>query len=456
MAEKKLPPIVSGGWPLAGHALEFSNNPDQLIRRGIQEHGDIFRLKLLNKNAVVLNGAKLHKFFYLETDKALNINDVYGMLEAAFGQVLFIASNESYENQRPLLQFVFSREKMASYVVAMQAETQRWLDSLGDSGEVNMTREMQVLAQNVAGHAFLGTNFRDELNQEFWQAYETLGRSLDPVLPPHWPLPKFKARDKAKKYIREIFQPIIAKRRANPEAYDDLVVQMLSTPQKDGSMMDDELITSLFMGLIFAGHETTAGQAAWLIYELCQNDQYQNRLRDEIASQIGYGTPITGGTLRNLKQTYWAIDETTRLHPSAPLQLRIAKQDIELEGLTIPAESLVMVHSAHHHFDEAIWSDPYTFDPDRWSPERKEGKNSYDIISFGGGRHKCTGMNFAKNEMAVILGLLLQQFELEALSEDVHTMMNVGAFRPSEIITRYKKKRIEAEDVEKDQQAVPV
>ena len=274
MAEKKLPPIVSGGWPLAGHALEFSNNPDQLIRRGIQEHGDIFRLKLLNKNAVVLNGAKLHKFFYLETDKALNINDVYGMLEAAFGQVLFIASNESYENQRPLLQFVFSREKMASYVVAMQAETQRWLDSLGDSGEVNMTREMQVLAQNVAGHAFLGTNFRDELNQEFWQAYETLGRSLDPVLPPHWPLPKFKARDKAKKYIREIFQPIIAKRRANPEAYDDLVVQMLSTPQKDGSMMDDELITSLFMGLIFAGHETTAGQAAWLIYELCQNDQY--------------------------------------------------------------------------------------------------------------------------------------------------------------------------------------
>lgn len=439
MSHRKLPPMLSGKWPILGHALEFAQKPKQLILRGAQDYGNIFRIRLLNKDAVVVSGATLNKFFYLETDKNLNMSDAYEMLEASFGQVLFIASNDAYENQRPMLQYIFNREHMAKYVVGMQAEVQRWLDSLGDSGQINMTREMQVLAQDIAGHAFLGPNFRDELPDKFWEAYADIGRSLDPIIPSNLPLPKYRARDRAKKYIHDAFRPIIARRRQNPDRYDDLISVSLTHPLKDGTFMDDELITSLFMGLIFAGHETTAGQAAWLIYELCQHPDYLARVQAEIDEAVVPGEPIGGSVLRKLKQTYWAIDETTRLHPSAPLQIRTVNQTFELDGYAIPAGSLMMVHYAHSHFDENVWTNADQFDPDRWSPDRKEG-SAFDIIGFGGGKHKCTGMNFAKNEMAIIISHLFQQYELEVLSDDVVTVLNIGASRPSEMMVRYKEK----------------
>lgn len=437
------PPLVSKALPLLGHALEFARNPDRLVRRGKNEFGDIFTIRLLNKNAVIVNGAELNKYFYLQTDKALNINNTYKMLEAAFGPVLFIASNDDYENQRPLLQHAFSREKMSGYVKSMQYEVQRWLDSLGNQGEINITVEMQKLTQYVAGNAFLGADFQDELDSDFWHSYKLIGESLDPIIPTHWPLPKFRRRDIAKEHIRQTFKPMLARRRQNPEGYDDLISQLLKMPQKDGTILDDETIISLFMGLVFAGHETTAGQAAWLIYEITQNDAFCARFKTEVDENLPVGIPIDGRVLRSLEQTYWAIDETTRLHPSAPLQIRTVKEDIELNGYSIPAGWMMMVNYANGHFDPSVWHDPESFDPDRWSPERKEGKNAFDIVGFGGGRHKCAGMNFAKNEMAVIVGLLFQQFDLEVLSDEVHSVLNVGAARPSDIWVRYQKKSID-------------
>ena len=182
------PPRVSKAYPIIGHALEFAKNAEGLIRRGKEEYGEMFTIRLLNKNTVIVNGAELNKAFYLETDNNLNMHDAYHMLEAAFGQVLFIAPKGTYENQRPLLQYVFSREKMGGYVESMQYEVQRWLDSLGEAGEINITEEMQKLSQFVAGNAFLGPDFQDELGLDFWEAYAVIGKSLDPVLPSHWPL----------------------------------------------------------------------------------------------------------------------------------------------------------------------------------------------------------------------------------------------------------------------------
>ncbi|MEM9773762.1 MAG: cytochrome P450 [Chloroflexota bacterium] len=438
---KNTPPLVSGSMPLLGHVVEFKRNQEELVRRGKREAGNIFSIRLLNKNVAVINGADNNKFFYAQTDKTLNINNVYTMLEAAFGQVLFIASKDEYNNQRPLLQYIFSREKLAGYVQGMQYEVQRWLDSLGDSGEMNITEEMQQLAQHIAGNAFLGPDFRDELTDDFWDAYADLGRSLDPALPPHWPLPKFRKRDRAKEHIQNVFRPMITKRRENPDAYDDLISQLLTVPQKDGEIMQDETIVSLYTGLIFAGHETTAGQAAWQIYEICRSDEISQMVQTEIDEKLPVGTQINGRVLRSMEKMYWTIDETTRMHPSAPLQMRIVEEDTELDGYHIPAGWLMMTHYANGHFDPEIWSNPQNFDPERWSNERKEGKNAFNIIGFGGGRHKCTGMGFAKHEMAIIAGLLLQQFEIEVLSEDVQAALGMGASRPSEIYVKYRKKQ---------------
>lgn len=440
MTQKTIPNFVSGGLPVIGHTLEFRKDLKSLDRRGHAEHGDVFAMRLMNQNMAVVTGADLNKRFYLETDKALNISDVYHFLKASFGEVLFIAPHDEYMNQRPILQAIFSRAKMGDYLQAMQIEVQAWLDGLDDAGEIDISAETLSLAQSVAGRAFIGPDFAAELGADFWQDYEAISRSIDPVIPSHWPLPKFRRRDTAKERIQGRLKQLIAKRRENPEAYDDLITQLFEQPKKDGQFLTDEEITILFMGLIFAGHETTAGQAAWTIILLLQHPDYLRLVKEEVAAHTAVGQSLDGSVMRELQHVYWAIDETARLRPSAPMQLRIVEEPIEIGEHIVPAGWLLRVTAATSHYQEEVFKDPEEYDPHRFSPERGEGKNSFNLVSFGGGLHKCTGMNFANNEMAVITALLFQQFDVELVTPDPQVLVGVGANRATEAIIRYHRK----------------
>jgi len=438
------PPLVSGGLPVIGHLVEMLRDRETLFKRGHAEHGDLFAMKLGPQSVLVVTGAEYNRVFYTETDKSLNMQDGYSFLKAAFGEILFVASQDAYYNQRPVLQEIFKRERMVSYIKAMNIEVQRWLDSLGQSGQIDMTQAMLRLTQYVAGRAFIGPDFEQELGEEFWQDYSAISASLDPVLPPHLPLPKFWRRDQAKKKITQTLTRLIQKRREHPDRYDDLITTLLTTPLKDGSFMTDEAIVILFMGLIFAGHETTAGQATWLIALLLQHADYLDLVKAEVGGEIAYGQALDAAALSKLNHMYWAIDETTRLRPSADTQLRTVSTPIKIGDYEIPSGWRLMVSGATSHHMSNVFSNPEAFDPLRFSPERGEGKNPFAIIGFGGGIHKCTGMNFAKNEMAIIAALFFQQFDAELLSSDIRVVMGHGANHPSEVLVRYQRKPLTA------------
>lgn len=435
-----LPPIVSGALPVVGHALEMIRNREGLFKRGHAEHGDLFAIKLGPQYALIITGAEHNRQLYTETDKTLNMQDGYTFLKEAIGEVLFTASKEVYYNQRPALQEIFRRDRMVNYINGMNSAIQRWLDSLGQSGEVDLTKEMLKLTQHVAGYAFIGPDFEKELDDEFWANYGYISQSLDPVLPPNLPLPKFKRRDRANKEIKKTLSALIEKRRQNPEKYDDLISDLLKTPMKDGSIMNDQQIVNIFMGLIFAGHETTAGQAAWLIALLLQHPDYLDFVREEIQERVTYGKPIDAAVLSNLDYIYWAIDETTRMRPSADTQMRTVDEPMKVGEYEIPAGWRMMVSAATSHFLPDVFANPEEFDPLRFSAERGEGKNPFAIVGFGGGIHKCTGMNFAKNEMAIIAALFFQQFQVELLNNDIKVVVGNGANHPSEVRVRYQRR----------------
>ncbi len=434
------PPLVSGGLPVFGHALEMMRNRETLFKRGYREHGDIFAIKLGPRYAAVVSGAENNKMVYTQTDKALNMQDAYQFLKASLGEILFTASKEAYYNQRPALQEVFRRERMAGYIQAMNIEVQRWMDGLGHAGVMDLSAEMLRLTQYVAGRALIGPDYEKELGEGFWDLYLDISRSLDPVMPPNLPLPKFRRRDQAKAKINQIFRGMIEKRRQNPENYDDLISTLLQTPLKDGSFMEDQTIVNMFTGLLFAGHETTAGQAAWTVAQLLQDSDYLEMVLNELKLKLPPQTEITQEIINQLEHIAWAIEETTRMRPSADLQMRTVEAPLELGDYLLPVGWQVIVNAANSHFLPEVFKDPDHYDPLRWSPERGEGKNAFALVGFGGGIHKCTGMNFAKNEMTIITARLLETFDLDLLSENIRVVYGAGANHPSEIKIRYQKR----------------
>ena len=311
----------------------------------------------------MVSGAEHNKAFYTQTDRSLNMQDAYTFLKASIGEVLFTANKETYYNQRPVLQEVFRRDRMTQYIQAMNIEVQRWLDGLGESGEMDLTAEMLRLTQFVAGRALIGPDYERELGAGFWALYGDISRSLDPLLPPHWPLPKFRRRDRAKSAIRKVFQGVIEVRRKHPERYDDLITTLLQTPLKDGTVMDDQTIVSIFTGLLFAGHETTAGQAAWLVTLLLQYPEMLKWAQVEIESVLTAGETLDQEKINQLKFVSWAIDETTRVRPSADLQMRTVEEPLTLGNYELPRGWRVIVNAANSHFLPDVFHDPQRFDP---------------------------------------------------------------------------------------------
>lgn len=441
--ELATPPLVSGAKPVVGHLLDFRKNRTELMQRGYREHGNIFTIRLGPQNVAVFIGPEYHRTFFMETDKALNIATPYKFLRATFGEVLFIASHEEYVRQRPFVAQAFRREKMAHYIAVMNREVQKWLDSLDDEGKFEVAETMAWLAQNVAGSALMGDRFQEEAGPEFWALYADLGKALDPILPPNLPLPKFWRRDWAKERMAEILEPILEERRLNPELYDDFLQDFVNAEYTDtGEPIEDTVLLNLMVALMFAGHETTAGQAAWNVILLLQNPEYLALVQEEIDRLVPEGQTIDGRMLHSLMHLNYAVTETERLRPSVDMLLRDVDADVEVGGYRVPAGWKVQVAQEVAHQLPEYFADPDKYDPLRYAPGREEDKaDRFTLIGFGGGTHKCTGMNFANNEISIITALLLQQFELELVTKNPQVSHGVGAAKPTPTIIRYRRKR---------------
>jgi sterol 14-demethylase len=442
METQKTPPMASGGLPVVGHAFSMMKDQMGLLKRGLDENGAPFSIKLGKRNCAVLLGPEHAKIFFTQTDKNLRIDKAYEFLLALFGKMGFLQEPEEYQNQRPIQLAPFKKKKMLSYIPIMEEEVQAWLDGLGDEGEFCLNEEMKYLTQVIAAHTLMGREFRQQLGREFWELYTDISNALDPYLPPHWPFPKFIRRDRAKQKMTETLQPMIEARRQNPEKYDDFLQEMLTTRTKDGRELTIEEAINWVIGLMFAGHETTFGHGSWLLIQMLQNPWYLELAQQEIHEKLPYGTPFSIEHIVGLEHLQWAIDETERMRPVAPTLFRYVQDALEVDDYVIPAGWWVMLDTLHAHHLEEHFHDPEHYNPLRFSPAHNEGKGRFKLTGFGGGVHTCTGKNFAHYEMKVIVSLLLQQFELTLLTPDPQPVQGKGAIGPSDTILRYKRKKL--------------
>jgi sterol 14-demethylase len=432
---------VSGARPLLGHALEFHRNRDALARRGYRELGDVFAVKLGPKRLAMVVGPEHHRTFFAETGKKLDMHSVYGFLRAMFGDVVLLAPHEEYLRQRPLLKSAFGNEKMVGYVQRMHEVSDAWVDELGDAGELEVTEAVTELIQRTAGRCFLGEDLQRSIGPEFWELYGHLNDAVDPLLPPHLPLPKFRRRDRAKKQLAKLFAPVIEERRRNPLAYDDVMQDLVMTEGKDGRLIDADTLRNLLIGLIFASYETTIGQGAWTLISLLQHPDYLRLVRDELDHVAPSPTPIDHTVLARLPHLQWAIREVERLRPSVDLMMRAAEEDVEFGGHVVPKGWLVQVVPPVAQSLPELFEHATAFDPMRFAPGREEDKQDrFSVIGFGGGMHKCPGMSFANAQMAVFAASLIRRFDLELLTHDPHVVQTIGANGASPALVRYRRR----------------
>ncbi|MFJ5548756.1 cytochrome P450 [Streptomyces sp. NPDC093225] len=182
------------------------------------------------------------------------------------------------------------------------------------------------------------------------------------------------------------FPRLIADKRREPG--DDLLTDMIGVRDGGDRLTEDEL-TSLAFLILFAGYENTVQLIGTAVLALLDHPAELAALRADPA-RIGD-----------------AVEEFARYDGPALLAIRrFPLEDVELDGVRIPAGETVMLSLASANRDPERFAEP-----DRLVPDRKDGGH----LALGHGIHYCVGAPLARLETEVAVGTLLRRFPALAL-----------------------------------------
>jgi len=408
--------MVSRARPLIGHTAEFLRDPLPLFRRAYAEHGLIFRLSLLQADAVVVLGPEFSRWFFKETDGALSIRGGYPFFPKMFDdQFYLLAEPAEYRRQRKLMLPRFKPDAIRRSVGAMVHETVQLIERLGDAGEFDLVPTLGPLVMNIAAHAFLGRAFRETLGGTFFSLFRDFSGGMDPIFPLWLPLPHLIRSRRAKKALHTMLGAVIDERREAPVDPPDLIQSLVDASYEGGEPVPRHHIINFILLFVWAGHETTAGQISWALIDLLRNPAVLGAVRAEVDTYVPADPQgAVDSDFRALPTLDLALKETERMHPVASLLARKATRDVELGGHSIPEGHMVIASPGVSHALPEIYPEPDVFRPERHTAD----PIPYGLIGFGGGMHRCAGVHFAYLEMKVVLALLLRRYDIELLDRD--------------------------------------
>ncbi|CAD6272353.1 unnamed protein product [Miscanthus lutarioriparius] len=159
-------------------------------------------------------------------------------------------------------------------------------------------------------------------------------------------------------------------------------------------------------------HTTVFNGAACYALFLTEMETDPSKLREELASVLGAGVPVTEPDLERLPYLQAIVKETLRLRMAIPLLVpHMNLNDGKLAGYDIPAESKILVNAWFLANDPKRWVRPDEFRPERFLEEEKSVEahgNDFRFVPFGVGRRSCPGIILALPIIGITLGRLVQ------------------------------------------------
>ncbi|KAK0204546.1 cytochrome P450 [Desarmillaria ectypa] len=196
-------------------------------------------------------------------------------------------------------------------------------------------------------------------------------------------------------------------------------------------LSDDEVLAQVIT-LTLGGHETTASTITWLLYELCNHPEQQERIRKEIAevrTRVGIEDELSSTDYDSMPFMNAVIKETLRLHPILPALMRVAGSDdiipllepvttsmgVKLYEIPVKKGQLIQMGFGYYNRHPTVWGPTANV----WNPDRFLGELDKttpvgvyaNILSFSSGVRSCIGWRFAVIEMQAAVFELLESFK---------------------------------------------
>jgi len=459
-----------------GHILEFNKNWDTIQDWFVEKSAE-FDFKTWGVTCPKLGSFGGHGAgLMLITPEAIKhvLKDEFGsyvkgdnfnaMLNEFLGDGIFASDGERWKRHRKVASNMFSRRLLinSSHIALSQAIKLK--NHLADHAEAGSSVDLQQGFYAYTMDTFCYIAFGVELESQkkehyFTAAFDTIQKhSNDRALNSLWKWCRAlqltaaeREITKCKKQLNTFCHEVIsAKRREvqdwkkksdasnvdttdheadlGPDLGPDLISRFLAA---DENTSNQEL-RDIVLNFIIAGRDTTAATLSWCMYELLKHPKLMDRAVAEILEkQKSEGCPLT--TLdterlfriveRELPFTKACANETLRLHPSVPKDLKYATKHDTLPDGTKVEPGMAMFYLPYvMGRNPNLWDEPLTFNPERWLTEEEDADkqsvfkptqvSDFKFPTFNAGPRLCLGRPLAYVEIVMALMIVLSEFEV--------------------------------------------
>ncbi|MCO5594652.1 hypothetical protein L7F22_048685 [Adiantum nelumboides] len=399
-----LPVLGDQGLPGLGRTLEYIRFGSAFTRARFERYGPVSWTGFLGERVVQVAGPEATHAVLTNADKAFSQAGWRFLIDNFFHRGLMLLDFDEHRFHRRVMQEAFTAERLRGYTDETVACVRETVPTWRQDAPIRLYPALKSLTLDVATRVFMNERPGPEA-EEVNKAFVDCVRAASSIV--KWDLPgtRWHAGLRGRRVLERYFQANIAAKRASNGA--DLFSALCQARTPDGETFSDDDVVNHMIFLMMAAHDTSTITSSAVAYLLGANPQWQERAR---AESLALGdTPPDRAALESLDTLNRVIKESLRLVAPVPVVMRRTVADTAVCGRHIPAGQLIMVAGAVNHFDPSCWSEPDTFDPDRFAEPRREDKNHRDAwLPFGGGVHKCIGMLFGSLEVTAIMHEMLR------------------------------------------------
>ncbi len=417
--------------PIVGNILSVDKDqPLQSLMELTRELGPIMRMDMMGTPLVVASGHELVEELCDETrfDKA--VRGTLRRVRAIGGDGLFTGDTQepNWGKAHNILLPTFSRQAMSNYFPMMLDVAGqlclKW-ERMNADDDIDVVHDMTAVALDTIGICGFNYRFNSFYREDYHPFIDALTRTLETSmmqrgLPLESTLLKKRLDQKEKDvaYMNTLVDDIIAERRkTGGSGENDLLNYMLDGVDKvTGETLSDENIRYQINTFLIAGHETTSGLMSFTMYFLMNHPDVLAKAYEEVDRVLGRDISVqpTQKQVNQLTYINQILLEALRLWPTAPAFSVYPYEDeiiggkYKLKKNTFTTVLLLMLHR-----DKSVWGEnAEEFNPDNFSREAVAGRPANAYKPFGNGQRACIGRQFAMQEAVLVVGMILQRFEL--------------------------------------------
>ncbi|RYF61634.1 MAG: cytochrome P450, partial [Comamonadaceae bacterium] len=194
--------------------------------------------------------------------------------------------------------------------------------------------------------------------------------------------------------LRAYFTDQIEYRRTNPGT--DLISDLVRAEEESHTLTATEIL-SLVALMQFGGSDTPSHLISSTVYNLFTHPDILAEVRHDPSRALA------------------AVQETLRQNSPVQMVFQTSVRDVEVAGITIPADSMVFAYISSANHDDSVFDEPERFILDR--------SNLNKHLSFATGAHHCIGAPLGRMMCAKAVSGLLTRFpDLQPLESNPEWM----------------------------------